>query len=49
MDAKRARPVPHAQRSVMWVRGLHTKNEAVQERVRVVLASRVLPGLRSAQ
>jgi DNA-binding transcriptional LysR family regulator len=46
---KRARPVPNAQRSVMWVRGLHTKNEAVQERVRAVLASRVLPGLRSAQ
>ena len=46
---KRARPMPNAQRIVMWVSGLHAKNEAVQERVREVLASRVLPGLRSAQ
>ena len=46
---KRARPVPHAQRGLVWVRGTHAKNEAVQERVREVLSSRILPGLRSAQ
>jgi hypothetical protein len=41
--------VPHAQRGLVWVRGTHAKNEAVQERVREVLSSRILPGLRSAQ
>ena len=46
---KRAQHVPHAQRSLIWVRGLHATNEALQERLRAVLASRVLPGLRSAQ
>lgn len=46
---KRARPMSEWERTLIWVRGTHAKNEEVQARVRDVLAGRLPSGLRSAQ